>query len=40
MDYDPFLFMQQNQKDYGFTISLKEYEVGWICCLQDPAEPV
>ncbi|ORX70753.1 glycosyl transferase [Linderina pennispora] len=26
VDYDPFLFMEKNNKKYGFTISLKEYE--------------
>ncbi len=26
IDYDPFLFMQDNNKMYGFTISLYEYE--------------
>ncbi|KAJ2664144.1 hypothetical protein IWW48_000913 [Coemansia sp. RSA 1200] len=25
IDYDPFMFMQENGKKYGFTISLKEY---------------
>ncbi|KAJ1796874.1 hypothetical protein LPJ59_003484 [Coemansia sp. RSA 2399] len=25
IDYDPFVFMQTNNKKYGFTISLKEY---------------
>lgn len=26
LDYDPFLFMQENKKVYGFTVSLYEYE--------------
>ncbi len=26
INYDPFLFMQDNDKDYGFTIMLPEYE--------------
>ena len=26
MDYDPFMFMKENNKKYGFTISIKEYE--------------
>ncbi|KAI5476235.1 alpha 1,2-mannosyltransferase, glycosyltransferase family 15 protein [Pseudohyphozyma bogoriensis] len=26
LDYDPFLFMQANNKKYGFTIALYEYE--------------
>ncbi|KAJ2668592.1 hypothetical protein GGI25_006412, partial [Coemansia spiralis] len=25
IDYDPFLFMEKNNKKYGFTISIKEY---------------
>ncbi|KAJ1827934.1 hypothetical protein LPJ73_008671, partial [Coemansia sp. RSA 2703] len=25
IDYDPFLFMEKNDKKYGFTISIKEY---------------
>ncbi|KAJ2782989.1 alpha-1,2-mannosyltransferase ktr1 [Coemansia javaensis] len=25
IDYDPFMFMQQNGKKYGFTITIKEY---------------
>ncbi|EGG09728.1 family 15 glycosyltransferase [Melampsora larici-populina 98AG31] len=26
VDYDPFLFMQENKKQYGFTITLYEYK--------------
>lgn len=26
LDYDPFRFMKENNKKYGFTLSLKEYE--------------
>lgn len=26
VDYDPFIFMKDNNKKYGFTLSLKEYE--------------
>lgn len=26
LDYDPFLFMQENKLKYGFTITMKEYE--------------
>ncbi|KAI0079942.1 glycosyltransferase family 15 protein [Panus rudis PR-1116 ss-1] len=26
LDYDPFMFMQENNKVYGFTVSLYEYE--------------
>lgn len=25
LDFDPFLFMQDNKKVYGFTIALHEY---------------
>ncbi|KAJ2313507.1 alpha 1,2-mannosyltransferase 2.4.1, partial [Coemansia sp. RSA 2702] len=25
IDYDPFLFMERNNKKYGFTVSIKEY---------------
>lgn len=25
LNYDPFLYMQDNKKKYGFTISLPEY---------------
>lgn len=26
LNYDPFLYMQENQKKYGFVITMKEYE--------------